>query len=157
MPRFTLRGDGPLKYDGLTYEPGDSVGMTEAEAAAKLASGRLVPAEPESSPAAPHPEPTDDGAGTDPPPGSGTGGTGDDVYGKVYGENRPAGTARPAADAVLMADLAGAIALLPPGSPDHFNGGGKGPPSVEAIEALVRYDLSAAERDAAWALVQSGF
>ena len=97
----------------------------------------------------PEPPPPTEGGGKgakEPPPPNDGGG----VYGLVHCGDRPDGTVRPADDGAFMADLVGAIALLPPGSPDHFTGAGKGSPAVEAIEALVKYNLNAAERDAAW-------
>lgn len=47
-----------------------------------------------------------------------------------------------------------AIELLDPKNPEHFTGSGV--PQVKAIEQLLGYDISAADRDAAWAEVNKG-
>lgn len=47
-----------------------------------------------------------------------------------------------------------AIQLLDPKSEDHFTGSGV--PQVKAIERLLGYDISAADRDAAWSELNEG-
>lgn len=53
----------------------------------------------------------------------------------------------PTDPAERLAAIKGAIAQLDPDNPEHFTKGGK--PQVEAIEAVLGYGVSAAERDAA--------
>ena len=48
--------------------------------------------------------------------------------------------------------IKGAIAQLDRENPEHFTKGGK--PQVEAIEAVLGWNITAAERDAAWESMQ---
>ena len=52
------------------------------------------------------------------------------------------------------ARIIAAIGELDPDNPEHFTKGGK--PEVKALEAILGFDITAAERDAAWAAFQEG-
>lgn len=41
------------------------------------------------------------------------------------------------------------------GNPDHFTEAGKGKPKVDALEAVLSYEISASDRDAAWDVIQA--
>ena len=60
---------------------------------------------------------------------------------------------RPDNPEVLGEEIVTAISRLEAGNIDHWTKSGK--PEVRALEAALGYDISAAERDAAWAACQA--
>lgn len=72
----------------------------------------------------------------------------DDKAGKPDGDKsgQPGGDQAAERRAALLAAIAG----LRPGHAEDFTEGGKGKPSVAALEAVLKFDITASERDAAW-------
>lgn len=64
----------------------------------------------------------------------------------------PVDAETPASQAVDVAAAGIAIRALTPGNPEHWTKAGK--PRVRALEAQLGFDISAADRDAAWQEIQ---
>ena len=98
------------------------------------------------------PEPNTRG-GVDPEPGSEADSGEPDAVGDDPGEGSDPSPGDPDRHAAIV----DAIARLDPKDRSLWSGRGKSrKPRVDAIEAVLGYDITAAERDAAWAEVQAG-
>ena len=129
------------------YAPGETIEPAAGDAAAWLELGiiaELDPGEQESD------TPRE---GADPEPGSEAGSGEPAEEGDDPGEGSDPSPGDPDRHAAIV----DAIRKLDPKDPSLWSGRGKSrKPRVDAIEAVLEYDITADERDAAWAELQAG-
>lgn len=155
----------PVDWDGVRHEIGDTVEMPDAIARPLVEVGAIVAADIPAKPPASTEQDPDRRSGRvasgisgepdaivptalspadDPPPDPESG-----------GGDAGAGDQKPEVD--RHAAIVAAASKLDASDPSCWSGRGKArKPKVAALEAVLEYDITAGERDAAWAELQAG-